>query len=446
MLKEIDRTDTISSNILSKRDQALASFYNLNNKLIFENQYLLDKNIGEVIDDFFKKNSEEVLKENLNVKYFNKNNLHFYIQRNDKLEKIINYNITISTIIYNIQDTIHLLGLGYNSGSSSTAISNLMNLKIYVKYKCIEIEEKVDEYIISSTYLIGKPIFNQYRYYLYNKYLKQLKIMKLFKEDINKSGINCFSNLDSYCNAINYIYIYQNNIKNKDFDIFFNINLTNNKINLISTKFPKRILYSMIYIPKYYIFIIGGKNTREVLIYKIKKDNENYKKYPHLLPYELIEPSLIFINNKYLYMFENSTLEFHILRAELINSSPFEDIKLSNSKYIPINQKFFGVVKNYNTILFLGGQMINKNKENVNNCYEFDYNNNKLFISKRDFKSYDFMEKTFIPVNSDSYLQIIEFKKENKYEPKVIYFEASQNVDQTNKKFLPNPYKKNNIL
>jgi hypothetical protein len=78
---------------------------------------------------------------------------------------------------------------------------------------------------------------------------------------------------------MNFLYIYQNNIKNKDYDNFFKIDLVNNNIKLISSKFPKRILYSMIYIPKYYIFIIGGKNSKEVLIYNIKKEKKNYKKY-----------------------------------------------------------------------------------------------------------------------------------------------------------------------
>ena len=45
-------------------------------------------------------------------------------------------------------------------------------------------------------------------------------------------------------------------------------------------------------------------------------------------------------------------------------------------------------------------------------------------------------------MSSGFYLQIVEFKKENKYEPKVLYFEASQNIKQNNKKFLDNPFKK----
>jgi hypothetical protein len=245
-------------------------------------------------------------------------------------------------------------------------------------------------------------------------------------EDINSSSIKCLSTIDSYCNAMNSLYLYQSNSENTNFDNFFKIDLFSNKINLISSKFPKRILHSMIYIPKYYIFIIGGKKEKEVIKYNIKTDNENYKKYRYLLPYELIEPSLIYVNNRYLYAFENSTFEFHILRTDLIYITPFEDIKLANSKFIPMNQKFFGVVKSNNTIIFLGGQMINSNKEFINNCYEYDYNNDKLIISKREFKSFYFIEKTFIPVSDGLYIQIAEYKNLNKYEPKVIFFEVKK--------------------
>ena len=416
-----DKAVINTSNLIYNIGRALISFYSFDNKFIFENQYPSEETIGEIIEDFLKKNSEEILKKKLNVKYFNKNNLFFYVQKDEnKFDKIIYYNATISSIFYNIQDTIHLLR------SSSTAISNLMFLRIYIIHKHIEIAENSDEYIIKKTYLIGKPIFNIFKYFLYNKNSKKLRIIKYSTEEINRTGINCLSTIDSYCNVKNFLYIYQNNSKNTNFDNFFKINLFNNKIYLISSKFPKRILHSMIYIPKYYIFIIGGKNAKEVIKYNIKIDNQNYKQYPGLLPYELIEPSLIFINNKYLYAFENSSIEFHILRADLVYISPFEDIKLTISKYIPMNQKFFGVVKSNNTILFLGGQMINSDKEFINNCYEYDYNNDSLIRSKREFKSFCFIEKTFIPVDNGLYMQIAEFKNLNKYEPKVIFFEAKK--------------------
>ena len=416
-----DKAVINSSILLYNIGKALISFYNFDDKFIYENQYPTEETIGEIIEDFLKKNSEEILKTKLNIKYFYKNNLSFYVQKDEnKFEKIIYYNATISSIFYNIQDTIHLIK------SSSATISNLMVLRIYIMYKHLEIAEKSDEYIIKKTNLIGKPIFNIFKYYLYNKNSKKLKIIKYSIEEINRTGINYFSTFDSYCNVKNFLYIYQSNSKNTNFDNFFKINLFNNKIYLISSKFPKRILHSMIYIPKYYIFIIGGKNAKEVIKYNIKIDNENYKKYSYLLPYELIEPSLIFINSKYLYAFENSTFELHILRADLIYISPFEDVKLTNSKRIPMNQKFFGVVQSSNSILFLGGQMINSDKEFINNCYEYDYNKDNLFKSKREYRPFFFIEKTFIPVENGLYMQIAEFKKLNEYEPKLIFFEVKK--------------------
>ena len=410
-----------SSNLIDNIGRALASFYSFDDKFIFENQYSSEETIGKIIDDFLNKNSEEILKEKLNVKYFNKNSLSFYVLKDvNKFEKIIYYNATISSIFYNIQDTINLLK------SSSTAISKLIFLKIYINHKSLNLAEESDEYIIKKTYLIGKPILNTFKYYLYDKNLQKLRIIKYSMEDINSSGINCLSTIDSYCNVKNSLYIYQTNSKNAYFDNLFKIDLFNNKINLISSKFPKRILHSMIYIPKYYIFIIGGKSAKEVIKYNIKLDNKNYKKYPYSLPYELIEPSLIFINNKFLYVFENSTFEFHILRADLIYISPFEDVKLTNSKHIPMNQKFFGVVQSSNSILFLGGQMINSDKEFINNCYEYNYNNDNLFKSKREYRPFFFIEKTFIPVENGLYMQIAEFKKLNEYEPKLIFFEVKK--------------------
>ena len=441
--KYLDGNDIFfsSNTILDENEKALISFYNINDLLIYENRYSLEKMISEVIEDFIEKNPENVLQKIFKIgKCFNTINLSFYIKKNDVLEKIENKERTISSIIYDIQDTIMLLGLRYQI-SSSTAITNNKNLKIYIKYehKYKYLSENMEEYISNHIHLIGKPMLNNLKYYLYNKYTKNLKLIKYNKEDINKYELNSFSSIDSYCNAKNYLFIYESMSKydTTDSNKFISINLMDNKINLISSKFPKRILHSMIYIPKCYIFIIGGENAKDVLIYEIKEENINYEKYPYLLPYNLIEPSLIYINNKYLYAFENSKLYFHILRINLISISPFEDIQLQNKKYLSINQKFFGVVRNKNSILFLGGQMINSNNENINNCFEFHYETNKLVKSKREFKSFDFNEKTFIPLEDDIYIQLYEYKKEKKYEPKIIIFDGrSQELQNSDKDTL----------
>ena len=415
-----------SNNISNSNEKITVNFYSLDNKLIYENKYSLNKVMKEVIEEFYEK---KIFKKDLN-----KNHFFFFIKRNDNLERIEDYNLTVSSYFYNIQDTIQLL---YHN-SSTTAATNSFSLNIYFKYKTKykHIVNKIEDYIINTTHLIGRPIFNKFEYYQYNKYTKHLKIIKCSKEDRINLKLKCFSSTDAYCNAKNNLYIYESNNNYDDINSnrFININLMNNSINLISSKFPKRILHSMIYIPECYIFIIGGKGTKEVLIYKIKENNKLYKKYPYLLPYELLEPSLLYINNKYLYIFENSTFFFKILRFNLNYISPFEIIKLQNKKDIPMNQKFFGVVRNKNSILFLGGQMINLNNEYKKNCFEFHYDTNKLVISKREFKSYDIIEKTFIPLGGDIYIQLIEYKKDSKYEPRILLFDGrSQEVEKSEK-------------
>lgn len=420
--KILDESNEIIFKTINEKEQALISFYSLDQKLIYENSYPLDLNLDDIIKELFQKIPEEKIKKLLKIdKSINKKDFHFYLKLNDNYEKLNTKTTKISSYLYNIHDTVSLL---YHN-SSTTKGSNSIELKIYIIVKKEYIPEKIEEYISNTTHLIGKPIINKFKYYLYNKYTKELKIIKCYTEDIKNAKLNIFCPIDTYCNANNPLFIYEGNSKSDiiESNKFFCINLMTNKINLISSNFPKRKLHSMIYIPKCYIYILGGKDTKEALIYKIQNDNKNYEKYPFLLPSELLEPSLIYINNKYLYIFENNTFDFKIFRINLNYNSPFEIIKLKNEKIIPMNQKFFGVVRNQNSILFLGGQMIHSNN-NKNYCFEFNFDSSKLEISNREFKPINFIEKTFIPLGNNIYIQLIEYKKENKYEPKILFFEG----------------------
>ena len=418
---------------INEREQlGLVGFYNINEKLIYENKYSLEKNIYKIIDDFIVQNKENYLSKILKVNQnFNKINLSFYIKVNDTLEKIKNKHKELFSYIYELQDTINLLG-PRKSINTTTAITDNKFLKIYVKYepKYKLLSKNMEGYIINYMHLIGKPMLNSLRYYLYNKHAKNLKLINYNKEDIIKYKLKRFSSVDVYCNAKNCLYIYESMPINENINSnrFIKINLVFNTISIISSEFPKRLLHSMIFIPECYIFIIGGKKEKEVLLYEIKEQNNKYDKYPYLLPYDLLEPSLIYLNNQYLYAFENSKMFFQILRVNLISISPFENIELRNTNHIPINQKFFGVVRNKNSILFLGGEMMNKKDDEdfIKNCYEFDYDCNKLYVSKREFKSFDFLEKTFIPIDDNIYMQLSEKKKMTEYEPQIILFDGNK--------------------
>lgn len=315
-------------NLNKEKELVKICFYSMDEQILYESEYPINLCIGNAIKDFISKNN-------------NKENYSFYIKNNDSLENLINEQNLISFYVVNVQDTFALMEANV---SSSITTSSSKCLKIYVKKE--KIPENIEEYIIKNTQYIGKPALNQMKYYVYNKNNGELKLMSLSKEIINKINIKFFSRNSVYCNACNNLYLYEGVDdyidNNYNFSKFICINLKDYSINLISSKFPPRLLHSMLFIPENYIFIVGGKDSKEVIIYIIKDKNKKYDIYPHLLPYELYEPSLIIIDNKYLYAFENSTNFLHITRTDFISKTEFEDIQLKNDNFITINQKFLG--------------------------------------------------------------------------------------------------------
>ena len=377
----------------------------------------------------------------------NKDNLSFFLKNSQLYEKIEIGEKLVEYFLTKIKDTALMImeaeGKVSYEGRPSTFRVKSRYLKIYVQNekRFNHIANNLDEYIIENTYLIGKPIINELKYYIYNKRTKESKIIKCTKNDLNKINIKYFSRMSVYCNAKNFIYIYEctdnpNNNHGNNCNKFFEINLITHKIDMISLKFPKRILHSMIFIPECYIFIVGGKDTKKVLVYRMKPGNENYEEYPYQLPYPLLEPSLITINNQFLYAFENSSVRFKIVKTNFVFATPFEEIKTKD--FIDINQKFFGLVKfeNRNSILFLGGQILNFSFCKTKNCFEFNYDLNQLTLSEREFINFDFGEKAFIPMEKNIYMQIVEIKTDKLYIQKVIHFNTSnsiQDIDENEK-------------
>ena len=427
---------------------AKIGFYTYDEKLLYECKYSYDTRIQQIIKDFLSKHSLNSSENSLN-----KENLSFFLKNSQIYEKLEVDKKSILYYLARIKDTTLMIMEANESKSDKSDKSDNSRLKpvksaylkIYVQNekRFNHIPKNIDEYIIENTYLIGKPIINELKYYIYNKRTKESKIIRCTKDDYNKINIKYFSRNSVYCNANNCVYVYEcvDNINNNygfncnydNSNKFFEINLITHKIDMISLKFPKRILHSMIFIPECYIFILGGKDTRQVLVYKMRPGNENYEDYPHLLPSPLLEPSLIVINNQFLYAFENSTVRFKIVRTNFVVVSPFEEINTKD--YIVINQKFFGLVKfdTKNSILFLGGQILNLPLCKTKKCFEFDYSSNLLTLSKRDFQDFDFGEKTFIPMEKGIYMQIAELKVNNKYIQKVVYFYSEIPFDNKEK-------------
>ena len=414
--------NNISSFLFLSKDRIKLSFVSFEGKLIYEKEYSKCTSMKNVKEDFLNHLSEENIIKVLDIKEnYYKNNLAFYIKINTQFERILDDKLIQDFIInFNEKDK------NFDSMRTNSMLPVLTNLKIYVKKenKYNKLSKDMEEYIINSTYLIGRPILNEHRYYLYNKNNKRMDIVKYPREQRKQLKIKNYLGTSSYCNALNNLYIYEgNNVQNfsRDQNNFIRINLIKNEINIISSSFPNRILHSMIFIPECYIFIVGGKNVKNVIVYIIQENNRIYEQYPHKLPYEILEPSLIYINNRYLYAFENSVLDFHILKTDLIKVKPFKEIIIKNNKF-NINQKFFGVVRFGNSILFLGGQMLNLFNDSSNKCFIFNFKDDTIERGKKEFKPFEFIEKSFIPIKRGTFFQFAEFKNENKYIPKKVIF------------------------
>lgn len=434
----VDEENNASFNF-NNNDKEIAKvcFYSMNENQLFESHYPINSYINDITKDFIKKQ-----------KFQENSEYTFYIKNNDSQMILIDQTKNISYYITNLQDTLFLMEQGMmNNSYITTTISSNKFLKIFVKKKQkFNIPENIEQYIIDNTELIGKPAVNQLKYYVYNKKDKNLQLVELSADQIDLLQINFFSRKTVYCNAEDNLFIYEgNNELHNKYSTFYSINLKNNEIKLISSNFPQRFLHSMIFIPEKYIFILGGKNSKEVIYYTIKKDNNIYEIYPNLLPFDLLEPSLIIIDNKFLYAFENSVFCLHIIKTNILFQSSFEEIKLKNNNNIMImNQKFFGVVKQKNSIIFLGGQMINQENYSSKTTFEFNYITEILKQGHRKFVTLDLFEKTFIPIGDDEYIQISEFLNNNDYMPIISIFQGNlKKSEQTYTKSNTNGTQKN---
>ena len=301
---------------------------------------------------------------------------------------------------------------------------------IYINVRTgLKIPNNAEKYISDKLQLFGIPIIeSDFRVYAFeNEKIKGLEInlkkITFSKEILKNSNI---SDDYYYCNGINALYIYHNS--------FWIIDLINRTINNINNVQP-RTLHSLIYIPSKYVFIIGGKEEKEIIYYNIEENKFYHYEYIDDI---LIEPSLIFVDNKYLFAITN-VKKLIIYKTNLRAEPKIEKLKLSILNEITFEQQFFGVCKldkKEQKILFIGG-------DKMKQFIEFNYKENTISLSEFNISnpnysvfSYQFKEKTFIPCDQFNYCQIPMIKDRVL---KVIFFDQ---ISKTFKVYIKN--KKNN--
>ena len=255
-------------------------------------------------------------------------------------------------------------------------------LRIKLIRSGLHIPKEVRKYIAKRTYLIGGLTFdkpNTFGLFIFNK-MNNSTLSFEYSTNIyfQMRTVNQFS---AYCNALNKLYISGGEISNNvSTDTFLCIDLNEVQQNIfIPTQLcnlrKKRYWHSMIFIPEKYIFIIGGPNEFDVELYDIEK---NTCVIDSRLNEERCEPSLILVNEKYLY----SIFGFHLYES-FINTIERCNIHKKHRNWEMINYKITnapGLAKAFFGVSYVGNNIILvSDKENQN-----DLKPNYLLVPGRD--------------------------------------------------------------
>ena len=294
--------------------------------------------------------------------------------------------------------------------------NNKYTLRIKLVRSGLHVSNDIRLYIAKRTYLIGYLTFdrpNTFGLFIFNKNNNStLSFEYSTNIYILMKAVNQFS---AYCNALNKLYISGGEISNNQAsDTFISIDLTEVEPNTfiphqLCNLVKKRYWHSMIFIPQKYIFIVGGPNEMDVELYDIKK---NISKVDSQLNTERCEPSLILVNDKFLYAifgfhlydsFINTIERCNIHRKNRVWE--MVDYKLNNTPNLV--KAFFGVsyVKN-NIILVSDKESQNDLKPNyiLYPGRDNDTINEEGVLNSRSSRL--FAEKFFIPFTENESINL----------------------------------------
>ena len=298
-------------------------------------------------------------------------------------------------------------------------------LKVILVRTGLKIPNDIRSYISKRTNLIGCLTFdnpNSIGLFIYNK-LNNSTLS--FEYSTNAyPQIKVVNQFSAYCNALNKLYISGGEIqKNVITDSFICLDLDEIQKNIFNPTIlcnlqKKRYWHSMIYIPEKYIFIIGGPNEINVELYNIET---NISRIDSQLNIDRCEPSLILVNNKFLYAF----FGFHLYES-FMNSIErcnlhkrnrnweMVEYKLSNTSNIA--RAFFGLTYIFNNILLVS------DKENDNDLKpnyilspgngNFDTISEEGVLNSKNPRL--FAEKFFIPFNDTESISLAFKSREPK--------------------------------
>ena len=305
--------------------------------------------------------------------------------------------------------------------------SNLSNIELIIEEKNISLDEVKVFYE-----KILKPFENPFKILVFipNEFNASIKtysdnIIEKFK--LNKFAIN----LSSYCNSHDSLYISGGNGEdysslNSGNKHFWKINSIKFNIEKLSDLPIDKQNHSMLYIPKRYIYFIGG-NNKKTFFYDIFFSSFN--SWANMNK-PVKNPTLMLINNIFIHCFGNYDISnnennFIFERTNLKSINPKWELKIVKNQILPIRN--FGGIRVSDEIFFLGGRNIRGEK-----MFKFNTITENLEICKQENTKLKPLDKTFYDLNEfnsvmvpdcniNENVQIIIFNKKKKKYRKVLF-------------------------
>lgn len=306
------------------------------------------------------------------------------------------------------------------------------NISMNYTYKGLDIpEEDIRKEYIDSNEIIGSAILDNTELFAIITYERNSNTITpyYYKRNENEELIK-FNLFTAFCNANGCLYFsggendqtYDPDKTVAKYNDFFYIDLrelneNNNKIMIreLPNLNESRTWHSMIYVPKKYIFIVGGSNTKSVELFNM--ETKELTKDSELLEFRS-ECSLCLVNNTYLYAFYGFVIhqEYNksIERCNLLREKrewEYVDYKiLIENSETNFKISFFGISYfNNNEILLIGGDD-NGDEKHYDYIYKIGENGQNDEIKEFNCNLNDsnnvFRDKLFMPIDDNRSVNI----------------------------------------
>jgi hypothetical protein len=336
-----------------------------------------------------------------------------------EIKKIESYNIDQANLRNN-QKSLNL----HDSNSSDLSNSNNNEDNKENNLLMIEKEEYIPDYI-------GKLCYEPLLLFVYECKKNTFQVKKFEQSVLDFDTLNSSC---SYCNGDNKLFVSGGLDNNENIlDKLWIFDLIDYNVDNSIQISPKKN-HSMIYIPKNYIFFVGGNDEKVFYLNINEKKIENWEN----LNKKRTEPALIQVND-FLYVFDNinkdednNQFELTFEKTNLLTSKPkWELIKPRLSGEIlqtNIIPKFFGVSKESdNSIIFLGGILLDEldNRDEAK-YYKYSIKDNIIEFSNIPFVNVRLNEKCFLSFNNKNNIYFIlpDFHKKC---PQVVFYIKNKN-------------------